>query len=430
MSFIQELKWRGLVHNQTPELEEALSKGMVTGYIGFDPTAPSLHIGNLIPIMLLVHLQRHGHRPIALVGGATGRIGDPSGKDSERQLLAMDTLATNIQKCGDQLSKFLDFESGNNKAELVNNYSFYEGMGALDFLRDVGKHITVGYMMAKDSVKNRIETGISFTEFSYQLIQGYDFKCLYEKYDCSLQMGGSDQWGNITTGVEFVRKMLSEKAHALTTPLLTKPDGSKYGKSEGGNVWLDPELTSPYQFYQFFLNTRDDMLEQLLKTFSLQSQQEIEALLEIHMEAPHERKAQKVLAAELTGRVHSEEATQSAIDASQFFFNKKMDQETFKSTSPAVLDIVGNEIVNFKIDKTKITDNMNLIDFISGNWLPEIKIVDSKSEARRAIKQNALSVNKEKSKDVESVINKSDFVHGKYLMIENGRKNKFLVIAE
>ncbi len=430
MSFIKELGWRGLIHNQTPELEEALEKGMVTGYIGFDPTAPSLHIGNLIPIMLLVHLQRQGHRPIALVGGATGRIGDPSGKSAERKLLNMDTLNVNIQKVGEQLSKFLDFEQGENKAELVNNYSFYEGMGALEFLRDVGKHITVGYMMAKDSVKNRIETGISFTEFSYQLIQGYDFKCLYDQYDCSLQMGGSDQWGNITTGVEFVRKMLSEKVHALTTPLLTKPDGSKYGKSEGGNVWLDPELTSPYQFYQFFLNTRDDMLDQLLKTFSLKSKQEIEALLALHNEAPHERKAQQALAIELTNRVHSEEATKLAIEASQFFFNKKMNQETFMKTPAEVLDIVGNEIVNFRIEKSQLNDNMNLIDFISGSLLESVKIVDSKSDARRAIKQNALSVNKEKSKDFEAVINKTDFVHGKYLMIENGKKNKFLVIAQ
>lgn len=430
MNFIEELKWRGLIHDFTPDLEEELKKGSIAGYIGFDPTAPSLHLGNLIPIMLLVHLQRTGNKPVALVGGATGRIGDPSGKDKERQLLSLDILEANVQNVGRQLSKFLDFDSGANKAELLNNYDFYKEMNALEFLRDVGKHMTISYMMAKDSVKNRIETGISFTEFSYQLIQGYDYKCLFEQHNCKLQMGGSDQWGNITTGVEFIRKMLSEKAYALTTPLLTKPDGSKYGKSEGGNVWLDPNLTSPYQFYQFFLNAQDDMLDRLLKTFSLKNKAEIEAILSKHMEAPHERFAQKALAIELTTRVHNQEACDLAIKASEFFFNKKMNKDVLKETPANVLEVVGKEITNFKVNKGSLQDNMNLIDFISGSLIEDIKIVSSKGDARRAIKQNALSVNKEKSSDFEAVINKDDFIHGKYLMIENGKRNKFLVIAE
>ncbi len=430
MNFIEELEWRGLIHNFTPDLKEELEKGMIAGYVGFDPTASSLHIGNLIPIMLLVHLQRAGHKPIALVGGATGRIGDPSGKDKERSLLPLEVLQANVECFEKQLGKLLDFKNGDNKAQLVNNNDFYKDMNALVFLRDVGKHMTISYMMAKDSVKNRIETGISFTEFSYQLIQGYDHKCLYEQYNCQLQMGGSDQWGNITTGVEFVRKMLGKKAHALTTPLLTKPDGSKYGKSEGGNIWLDATLTSPYQFYQFFLNANDDMLDRLLKTFSLKTKEEIEAILAKHEEAPHLRIAQKAIAEELTIRIHDQESCDLAIKASTFFFNKKMKKEELFETPAEVLDIVGNEIPNFKINKDQLSGHLNLIDFLTGSIIEDVKVLASKGDARRAMKQNALSVNKEKTSSIDAEISMADFIHGKYLMVENGKKNKFLIIAE
>ncbi len=430
MNFIEELEWRGLIQDYTPDLKDELEKGMLTGYIGFDPTAPSLHIGNLIPITLLIHLQRYGHRPIMLVGGATGRIGDPSGKDKERQLLSYEVLDENVRHQAAQMSKFLDFETGENKAELVNNYDFYKGMDVLSFLRDVGKHITVNYMMAKDSVKNRINIGLSFTEFSYQLIQGYDYKCLCEQYNCLLQMGGSDQWGNITTGVEFVRKMLGKKAHALTTPLLTKPDGSKYGKSEGGNIWLDPNLTTPYQFYQFFINSSDEMLDRLLKTFSLESRETIEALLAKHQEAPELRVGQKALAEELTTRVHSKEATELAIRASEFLFNRKMNKETLLNTPSEVLEVVGKEMQSYTISAAQLEASNNLVDFMSGSLIESVNIVDSKGTARRAIKGNAVAVNKEKIKNQDAVITKADFIHDRYLMIENGKKNKFLIIME
>ncbi len=424
MNFIEELRWRGLIQDTTPELEEAIKEGMVTGYIGFDPTAPSLHIGNMVTIMLLVHLQRHGHRPIALVGGATGRIGDPSGKDAERQLLPLETIEKNLQTTGDQLRSFLDFDCGKNSAQMANNYDFYKEMNVLEFMRDVGKHISVNYMMAKDSVKNRLESGLSYTEFSYQLIQGYDFKCLYEQHDCSLQMGGSDQWGNITAGVEFIRRMLSKKAHALTTPLLTKPDGKKYGKSEGGNVWLDAKLTSPYQFYQFWLGSDDNMMDRLLKTFSLKTKEEIESLLAQHAEAPHERAAQKALAEEITVRVHSREAYESAVRASKLLFKGKRD--ALMALSEADLETVRNEVQSFSIAKSDLSAGLDIISLIAD----KTSIVASKSEAQRAIKGNAVSVNKEKVTDKDLIINTDHLLHDKYVMVENGKKNKFIIVAE
>ncbi len=421
MNFIEELRWRGLIQDMTPELEEAVKNGKLTAYIGFDPTAPSLHIGNMVPIMLLVHLQRHGHKPIALVGGATGRIGDPSGKDAERQLLSLEVLDKNAEQVATQLQSFLDFDCGAASAQMANNYDFYKDMGALEFLRDVGKHMTVNYLMSKDSVKNRLESGLSFTEFSYQLIQGYDFKCLYEKYDCTLQMGGSDQWGNITAGVEFIRRMLGKKAHALTTPLLTKPDGKKYGKSEGGNVWLDPAMTTPYQFYQFWLNSDDAMLDRLFKTFSLKTQAEIEAILAEHSEDPGRRVGQKALAEEITTRVHSREAYESAVQASEFLFRGKRD--ALLALSEENLEVVSREVKYFTISKSDLETGIGIISLMAD----ATQIVNSRGEAQRAIKGNAVSVNKEKVTDKDMTVNASHLLHDRFIMVENGKKNKFMI---
>jgi len=422
MNFIEELRWRGLIQDMTPELEEAAASGKLTAYIGFDPTAPSLHIGNMVPIMLLVHLQRHGHKPIALVGGATGRIGDPSGKDAERQLLDLTVLDANMLKVSEQLRSFLDFDCGDTSAEMANNYDFYKDMGALEFLRDVGKHLTVNYLLSKDSVKNRLESGLSFTEFSYQLIQGYDFKCLYEERGCTLQMGGSDQWGNITAGVEFIRRMLGKKAHALTTPLLTKPDGKKYGKSEGGNVWLDPEMTSPYQFYQFWLNSDDAMLDRLFKTFSLKSKEEIEGILAKHGEDPGRRIGQKTLAEEITVRVHSEAAYKSAVQASELIFGKG-GRDTLLALSAADLEMVSGEIRHFEVSKSELSNGIGIISLMAD----ATNIVNSRGEAQRAIKGNAVSVNKEKITDKELIINEQHLLYDKFIMVENGKKNKFMI---
>ena len=421
MTFIEELRWRGLIQDVTPELEEAEKNGKLTAYIGFDPTAESLHIGNMVPIMLLVHWQRHGHKPIALVGGATGRIGDPSGKDAERQLLDLDVLDRNVEKIEQQLSSFLDFDCGDASAQMVNNYDFYKDMGALEFLRDVGKHMTVNYLMSKDSVKNRLESGLSFTEFSYQLIQGYDFKCLYEKYNCTLQMGGSDQWGNITAGVEFIRRMLSKKSHALTTPLLTKPNGQKYGKSEGGNVWLDAKMTSPYQFYQFWLGSEDAMLDRLFKTFSLKTQSEIEAILTKHAEDLGQRSAQKILAEEITVRVHSQEAYEAAVQASDFLFRGK--REALLALSEKNLEVVSDEVTKFAVSKSDLDAGIGIIALMAETTT----IVGSRSEAQRAIKGNAVSVNKKKVTDKELIVNASHLLHERFIMVENGKKNKFII---
>ncbi len=421
MNFIEELRWRGLIQDMTPELEEAVKNGKLTAYIGFDPTAESLHIGNMVPIMLLVHLQRHGHKPIALVGGATGRIGDPSGKDAERQLLSLEILDKNAEKVATQLKSFLDFDCGDASAQMANNYDFYKDMGALEFLRDVGKHMTVNYLMSKDSVKNRLESGLSFTEFSYQLIQGYDFKCLYEQYNCTLQMGGSDQWGNITAGVEFIRRMLGKKAHALTTPLLTKPDGKKYGKSEGGNVWLDATMTSPYQFYQFWLNSDDAMLDRLFKTFSLKTQAEIEAILAEHSQDPGRRVGQKALAEEITTRVHSREAYESAVQASEFLFRGKRD--ALLALSEENLEVVSRETTHFTVPKSDLEAGIGIISLMAD----ATQIVKSRGEAQRAIKNNAVSVNKEKVTDKEMTVNASHLLHDRFIMVENGKKNKFMI---
>lgn len=426
MNFLEELKWRNMLHQLTPGVEEELEKNMVVGYIGFDPTAPSLTIGNYVQIMLLKLFQLSGHKPIILMGGATGRVGDPSGKDKERQLKSFEELDHNLQFQAKQFAKFLDFENGDNKAEMVNNLDFYSEMNVLDFLRDVGKTITVNYMTSKESVKKRINSdqGLSFTEFSYQLLQGYDFQVLFEKHNCRLQMGGSDQWGNITSGTEFIRKNLSGKAFAITTPLLTKSDGSKFGKSTAGNIWLDRNLTSPYKFYQFWLNTSDDDLPSFIRYFTLKSKEEIEALEAEHADNPNALK--RLLAEELTKRVHSEEDYQSVLKVSEILFNRKANKESLLALQSAELETVAREIPSFRVSKDLMTNGINILDLLA----EASKIVASKGEARRAIKNNAISLNKDKISSHETNINAEVLLHGKYVMIENGKKNKFILIAE
>lgn len=428
MNFVEELKWRGLFHQMTPGLEEALEKGTIAGYIGYDPTAPSLTIGNLVTIMLLKHLQLHGHRPVVLMGGATGRIGDPSGKDKERQLKSYDELDKNLATQKVQFARFLDFSEDNpNAATILNNYDFYKNMNVLDFLRDVGKTLTVNYMMAKESVKKRVETGLSFTEFSYQLLQGFDFQHLYENHGISLQMGGSDQWGNIVSGTEMIRKNLGSEseAFALTCPLLTKSDGQKFGKSEEGNVWLSAEMTSPYNFYQFWINMADEDVKVANRTFSLKSVTEIEALEAAHAEAPHLRILQKSLAEELTIWVHSAEDFSSVMEVSELLFNKKADRDYLLNINQKSLATVAEEIPSFKIAKTDLETGVNIVELLVNGG-----VVPSNSEGRRAIKGGAVAVNKQKITSHETVINTDELLHGKYMMIDNGKKHKFMLIAQ
>ncbi len=422
MNFLEELRWRGMLYDMTPGTEELLENNKVIGYIGFDPTAPSLTIGNLVQIMILKIFQNHGHTPIVLMGGATGRIGDPSGKDKERQLKTEEELDNNLEHQKQQMKRLLDFDSGDNKAILINNYDFYKDMNILDFLRDVGKNLTINYMLSKDSVKNRLETGLSFTEFSYQLLQAYDFLYLYKNYDCVLQMGGSDQWGNITTGTEFIRRNITDgKAYAVTTPLLTKSDGKKFGKSEEGNVWLDPKLTSPYKFYQFFINVDDAMIPVLMRYFSLKSVEEIEAIESEYADNPREYK--KILAEELTRRIHSDDSFDSVMNVSEILFNKKATADKLQSLTIEELETIRDEIPSFKVPVQVVDDGVNIIDLIAEHT----KIVNSKSDARRAIKGNALSVNKVKITDFDFNINRQNLIHDRFLMIENGKKNKFII---
>ena len=421
MNFIEELEWRGMLHDTTPGTKEALSEGMMTGYIGFDPTAPSMTIGNYVQIMLLKLFQLSGHKPIVLMGGATGRIGDPSGKDQERQLKSYEELDGNLEFQKKQVYKFLEFEAGENKAEIINNLDFYKNMNVLDFLRDVGKTLTVNYMMSKDSVKNRLETGLSFTEFSYQLLQAYDFQCLYRDHNCKVQMGGSDQWGNITSGTEFIRRNLGEKAYAATTPLLTKSDGKKFGKSEQGNIWLDPKMTSPYQFYQFWINADDADLPTFMRYFTLKSREEVEQLEKEYAEDPQTLK--RILAEELTVRIHSREEYESVLKVTELLFNKKANADFLKSLSEAELETVGGEIPGFKVSAADFGSELNIIELLAD----KTSIVNSNGDARRAIKGNAISVNKEKISSHEALVNADQLLHGRFLMIENGKKNKFLI---
>ena len=427
MNFVEELRWRGMIHDIMPGTEEIMEKELISAYVGIDPTADSLHIGHLVGVMMLKHLQIAGHKPLALVGGATGMIGDPSGKSEERNLLDEKELRKNEEGLKKQLKKFLDFDSDiPNAAELVNNYDWMKEFSFLDFIRDIGKHITVNYMMSKDSVKKRIgeesKVGMSFTEFTYQLVQGTDFLHLYNEKNCKLQMGGADQWGNITTGTELIRRKANGKAFALTCPLITKADGGKFGKTESGNIWLDPERTTPYAFYQFWLNTSDADAEKYIKIFTLFSQEEVAELVARHNEAPHMRELQKVLAKDITIRVHSEADYEAAIEASQILFGKgttetlrKLDERTFLS--------VFEGVPQFDISKADIETGIGVIDFLA----EKTQIFASKGEARRMLKDNGVSINKTKVKD-DYTINLSDLLNKKYILVQKGKKNYFLVI--
>lgn len=423
MNFLEELKWRGLLQDATPGVEELLNSGPVTGYIGFDPTAPSLTIGNYVPIMLLTLFQRSGHRPIVLMGGATGRIGDPSGRDSERELKTEEELDGNLAHQVEQFKKLMDFENGSNKAVMVNNLDFYRSMSVVDFLRDVGKTLTVNYMLAKDAVKNRLEDGISFTEFSYQLLQAYDFEVLFKNHGCVLQMGGSDQWGNITSGTEFIRRHLGEKAYALTAPLLTKKDGTKFGKSAGGNIWLDPAMTSPYRFYQFWINAEDDNIGKYTRYFTLRTQEEVEAAEREHAANPNELK--RLLAEELTVRIHSQEAYESVKKVSELLFGKNADREQLLSLSAGELDTVAEEIPCKPVPRDLLANGTGIAELLAEHT----DILDSKGDVRRAIQGNAISVNKEKIARHDHRLDHTALLHGRYLMVENGKKNKFMVEA-
>jgi tyrosyl-tRNA synthetase len=421
MNFIDELKWRGMLHDLTPGAEEYLNENQVVGYIGFDPTAPSMTIGNYVQIQLLKLFQLCGHKPIVLMGGATGRIGDPSGKDKERELKTEDELDSNLQFQLLQVKKFLDF-NGDNPAVIVNNYDFYKDMKVLDFLREVGKTLTVSYMMSKDSVKNRLETGLSFTEFSYQLLQAYDYLCLYKDFDCKVQMGGSDQWGNITSGTEFIRRHVEGKAYAITTPLLTKADGKKFGKSEEGNIWLDPKKTSPYKFYQFWLNADDADIEKFTKYFTLKSKEVALAELEQYKDDP--RTLKKMLAEELTARVHCEENLKSVQEVTELMFGKTYDtSESLASLSIDQFEILKEELPSFDIQESDVVNGLNILDLLSD----KTTICSSKGEARKAMQNNAISINKTKISSIEHNIQNAHFIYGKYLLAENGKKNKYLI---
>jgi len=423
LEFVDQLRQRDILQDLTPGLEDYLKGGIRRAYIGFDPTARSLGLGNYVQIMMLDFFQRSGHQPVVLMGGATGRIGDPSGKDKERELRSVEELDANIEAQERQLRKLLNFDEGPNRALWANNLNFYKGMNVLDFLRDIGKHITVNYMMSKDSVRNRMETGISYTEFSYQLLQAYDFYCLYRELDCRMQMGGSDQWGNITTGTEFIGKCIpGAKGFGLTTPLLTKADGKKFGKTEEGNIWLDPAMTSPYKFYQFWINTDDAYLPRLYRYFSLKSVDEIAALEMQFADDPGSRK--RMLAEEITQRVHGAQALDSSRQVSELLFNRNCSSHFLSDLTEDTLDQLGREIPHAVVPSDAFANGKTLVDVLTeiSGFLP------SKSEARRAIQSNAVSVNKIKVIQLEHLIQKDDFIHGKYLLIENGKKNKYMLV--
>lgn len=421
MNFIEELRWRGMLHDMTPGAEEKLAEGPQVAYIGFDPTAKSLTIGNYVQIMMLSLWQRSGNKPIVVMGGATGRVGDPSGKDKERQLKSYDELDQNLARQIEQFKKLLRFGDGPTDAIMVNNLDFYKEMNILDFLRQVGKTLTVSYMLSKDSVKNRLESGLSFTEFSYQLLQAYDFQCLYEQNNCAFQIGGSDQWGNITSGTEFIRRNSNGKAYAVTTPLLTKSDGSKFGKSTEGNIWLDAEMTSAYKFYQFWINANDADLPKYFRYFSYKNKEEIDSLEAEYHEDP--RHLKKILAEELTRRVHSDEAFESVMNVSELLFSKNMSAEKLNSLTENDFQAVKSEIPSFDISKDKLGEGINIQELMSS----ETSIVQSKGEAKRAIGNNAVSLNKQKIQDTDLMIDAGSLLLEKYLMLENGKKNKFLL---
>jgi tyrosyl-tRNA synthetase len=422
-NFIEELTWRGMIHDIMPGTEEALLKQRSSGYIGFDPTADSLHVGHLVQIMTLVHFQRAGHKPFALVGGATGMVGDPSGKSQERNLLDAETLNHNVACVKSQLEKFLDF-SGENAAEMVNNYDWFQNMSFLDFIRDVGKHITVNYMLSKDSVKKRLDTGMSFTEFSYQLVQGYDFYHLNLHHNCIVQMGGSDQWGNIVTGTELIRRKSGGEAYAVTTPLIKKADGTKFGKTEGGSVWLDPEKTSPYQFYQFWLNSSDADSVNYIRIFTLRSQEEIEALEAEHNVAPHLRILQKAIAEDITTRVHGAEALQAAIAASNILFGKSTSDD-LKSLSEKDFFSVFEGVPQATISREEFGDGISIVEAMAA----KTNFLASNGEARRELKANAIAVNKEKVTE-SFVITAENLINDKYVLLGKGKKNNYILVVE
>ena len=419
MNFVQELKWRGMIHDIMPGTEEQFQKEMTSAYIGFDPTADSLHIGSLVQIMILVHLQKSGHKPYALIGGATGMVGDPSGKSKERNLLNKETLEHNLNCVKNQLEKFLDFDCGDNSAVVVNNFEWFEHLSFLDFIRDNGKHISINYMLAKDSVKSRLETGLSFTEFSYQLVQGFDFYWLWKNKQCTVQLGGSDQWGNIVTGTELIRRKSGGEAFAVTTPLIKKSDGGKFGKTEEGNVWLDKTKTSPYKFYQFWLNSSDDDAKNYIKIFTLKSKEEISILIKEHNQAPHLRSLQKNIAEEITIRVHGKKELENAILASNILFGKSTSDDLKKLDSETFLAVFEG-VPQYNISKEELnTDIFTLL-------VEKTSIFNSKGEARRMISSNAVSFNKEK---ISSDFNSSDIslINEQYLLVQKGKKNYFVI---
>ena len=430
MNFVEELKWRGMVHTMMPGTEELLEKEMVTGYLGIDPTADSLHIGHLCGVMILRHFQRCGHKPLALVGGATGMIGDPSGKSQERNLLDEATLRHNQECIKKQLSKFLDFESdAPNKAELVNNYDWMKDFTFLDFARTVGKHITVNYMMAKDSVQKRLNgearDGLSFTEFTYQLLQGYDFLYLYEHKNCKIQMGGSDQWGNITTGAELIRRTNGGEVFALTCPLITKADGGKFGKTESGNIWLDRRYTSPYKFYQFWLNVSDADAERYIKIFTALSKEEIDGLVAEQNAAPHLRPLQKRLAKEVTVMVHSEEDYNAAVEASNILFGNATSDALRRLDEATLLDVF-NGVPQFEVSRDALSAGIKLLDLCT----EKAAVFPSKGEMRKLIQSGGVSLNKEKVTDIDMIINAEHLLDDKYLLVQKGKKNYFLLIVK
>ncbi len=426
-NFIEELRWRGMIQDIMPETEQHLMEGLRAAYVGIDPTADSLHIGHLVGVMMLRHFQNCGHKPYALVGGATGMIGDPSGKSAERNLLTEEVLAHNIEGIKKQLAKFLDFEStAPNRAELVNNYDWMKNFSFLSFIRDIGKHITVNYMMAKDSVKKRFDPnentdGMSFTEFSYQLLQGYDFLHLYQEKNLTLQMGGSDQWGNITTGTELIRRIAGGKAYALTCPLITKADGTKFGKSEGGNVWLDPEKTSPYKFFQYWINTSDADAERYIKIFTMLSKEEINTLIAQHTEAPHLRVLQNKLAEELTLLVHGREELNKAQKASQILFGNSTSTDLRFLDEKTFLEVFDG-VPQAEVPASDIAAGLDMIAILSA----KTGFISSNSEARRALKENSISVNKEKVTE-DYTISEKDLVDNKFILLQRGKKNYFIV---
>ena len=423
MNFVEELKWRGMIHDIMPDTEDYLIKNKVGGYIGFDPTSDSLHIGSLVQIMILVHFQRCGHNPFVLVGGATGMVGDPSGKSKERNLLDKKELDHNVAAIEKQLSKFLKFDNIDNPAVMVNNYDWFNNFNFLDFIRDVGKHITVNYMMAKDSVKKRLETGLSFTEFSYQLVQGYDFYWLYKNHNCKVQLGGSDQWGNIVTGTELIRRMDGGSAFAITSPLIQKADGTKFGKTESGNVWLDPAKTSPYKFYQYWINASDTDAENYIKVFTLKSREEIDNIIEEHRQNPGLRLLQNEVAKSITTMVHGENNYNSAKEASMILFKKGEEAvEALKGLSSNLFNDILEGVPQKTISLSELEKGIHIIDAL----VTYSGFLKSNGEARRALKENSISVNKQKV-DANSTINKNNLIAGDYILLQRGKKNYFII---